>query len=97
MTPWLAQMALFACGVYVGLRLVAAAYRPRDLWYTIGTAWPLALRGIVGWAAAAAVPAALLEGRWRASFLRGMLAFLLFHAALYVLFRLALRKPRGQG
>lgn len=93
MTAWLADAALFAGGVYLCLRLIAAAYRLLDLWYTIRTAYPAVLRGILGWGGAAAATAAVLEGRHRLAFLLGLLAFLLFYLSLYRLRHLVLRKP----
>jgi len=92
-TAWLADAALFACGVYVCLRLIAASYRVLDLWYTIRTAWPAAVRGVLAWGAAAAAPAVWLDGRRRAAFLLGMLAFLAFYLSLYVLRHLVVRRP----
>jgi hypothetical protein len=90
---WLADAALFACGVYLCLRLIAACYRVIDLWYTIRTAYPQVIRGILGWAGAVTVLAASLDGRHRGAFLFGLLAFLLFYLSLYALRHLVVRKP----
>jgi len=87
----LADVALFACGLYVGLRLIAAGYRILDLWYTIGTAYPKVIRGILGWGGLATARA--LGGPRRAAFLVGMLAFLLFYLSLYALRYLVVRRP----
>lgn len=90
---WLADVALFLCGTYLGMRTIAAAYRLLDLWYTIGTAYPRVLRGILGWGGTTAAIAALTGAHHRKSFLCGLLAFLLFYLSLFVLRRLLLRKP----
>ena len=88
-----ADVALFLCGLYVCLRLIAAAYRILDLWYTIGTAYPQVVRGILGWGGAAAAAIVWLGDGRRKAFLLGLLAFLLFYLSLYVLRYLVLRKP----
>ena len=93
MTAWLADAALFVAGVYLCLRLIAALYRPLDLWYTIRTAYPRALRGILGWGGAVAVLVVVLDGRHRNAFLLGLSAFLLFYLSLYVLRHLVVRRP----
>jgi hypothetical protein len=92
-TAWLADAALFACGVYVCARLIAAAYGVLDLGYTIRTAYPRVIRGIAGWGGAALVLALSLGGPRRAAFLLGMLAFLAFYLSLYLLRYLVVRKP----
>jgi hypothetical protein len=89
----LAEAALFLCGAYLGMRTIAAAFRVIDLWYTIRTAYPQVLRGILGWGGASVVLAALAGGQHRNAFLYGMLAFLLFYLSLYLLRHLVLRKP----
>jgi len=89
----LADVALFACGLYVSLRLIAAGYRILDLWYTIGTAYPKVIRGILGWGGLATALALALGGPRRAAFLLGMLAFLLFYLSLYALRYLVVRRP----
>jgi hypothetical protein len=92
-TAWLTDAALFACGVYLCLRLIAASYRILDMWYTIRTAYPVVVRGIVAWGGGAVILAMLLAPPRRATFLLGMLAFLLFYLSLYVLRHLILGKP----
>lgn len=89
---WMAQAALFLAGMYVGMRAIAACYRVLDLWYTIRTAYPAVLRGLLGWSGMMAALAVLLGGR-RTAFLGGALAYLLFYLGLYVLRPLVLRKP----
>jgi hypothetical protein len=92
-TAWLTDAVLFACGAYLCLRLIAAAYRFIDLWYTIRTAYPTVVRGILAWGGVVAALAALLDGRRRTAFLVGMLAFLLFYLSLYALRHLVIRRP----
>jgi len=93
MTSWLAHAVLVACGVYLSMRLIAAAYRMIDLWYTIPTAYPAVMRGIVAWGGAAGLLAILLHGSYRSAFLAGMLAFVFFYLSLYVLRYLVVRRP----
>lgn len=75
----------FLAGILLGIRLVAALYAPIDLWYTIRTAWPVALRRVVGWSGATVVALLLLGGGWRWAFLAGMALSLLVHVATWFL------------
>ena len=93
MMSWLADAALFACGLHVCMRLIAAAYRGIDLWYTIRIAYPAVVRGLLAWGGAAGALAILLDGSHRAAFLSGMTAFLVFYSSLYVLRYLVMRRP----
>ena len=93
MTSWLILAVLVACGVYLSMRLIAAAYRVMDLWYTIRTAYPAVMRGIAAWGGAAGVLAILLHGSHRAALLAGMLGFVVFYLSLYVLRYLVVRRP----
>lgn len=90
---WIASGALFLSGAYLGMRVIAAVYRVVDLWYTIATAYPRVIRGILGWGGTTLASAALLGDRHRQAFLCGLAAFLLFYLSLYVLRHLLLRKP----
>lgn len=90
---WLPGTVLFLCGAYLSMRTIAAAYRALDLWYTIRTAYPGVVRGILGWGGTSAVMGVLAGDRHRATFLCGMLAFLLFYLSLYALRHVVLRKP----
>jgi hypothetical protein len=85
----------FAAGILLGIRFVAALYAPIDLWYTIRTAWPVALRRVVGWSAAAAAALLLLPaGGLRWALAAGMALSLLIHVATWFLVsRLLSGKP----
>ena len=94
----LASAGLFAIGVYVSIRVLAALYRIADLWYRIGADWPRVARGIIGWGGAALAVAFIAEGGRRTAFLWGMAGYAVFHAVLhvatraYVLMRLRARR-----
>lgn len=74
----------FTAGFVIGTRLLAALYAPRDLWYTIRTAWAVALRRIALWAAVTAV-ALWMAGGYRRAFLLGMAVHLAVHVLSWVL------------
>ena len=80
----LASAGLFAIGVYVSIRVLAALYRIADLWYRIGTDWPRVARGIVAWGGAALAVALLAEDGRRAAFLCGLAGYAVLHVVLYV-------------
>ena len=88
----LISTTLFLLGVYLSMRVIAALYRILDLWYTIGTAYPKVVRGILGWAGATVAITVLVSDRHRPAFLWGLAAFVAFYLSLYVLVRLFLRK-----
>ena len=89
----LISTALFLLGVYLSIRVIAALYGIIDLWYTMGTAYPKVVRGILGWGGTSAAIAVLLGDHHRKAFLWGLLAFLLFYLSLYGLRHLFLRRP----
>jgi hypothetical protein len=90
---WIADGALFLCGAYLCMRTLAAVYRILDLWYTIGTAYPRVVRGLLGWGGASAASVAFAGNRHRGALVGGLLAFLIFHFSLYALRHLVVRKP----
>lgn len=79
------QVASFALGVYLSIRMIAALYAVIDLWYAIGIAYPGVIRGILGWGAAIPASAWLLDPPYRTALAWGLLAFLLFYLSLYVI------------
>ena len=92
----LLQAASFTLGMYLSLRMIAALYRIIDLWYTIGTAYPRVIRGILVCGAMILAIGWLLDRLYRTAFVSGLLAYLLFYLSLYLLryvvFR-ALQRP----
>ena len=89
----LVAIALFLLGLYFSLRTIAALYRILDVWYTIGTAYPKVIRGVLGWGGSTLAIAMCLGVRQRPAFLWGLGAFLAFYLSLFALRHLALRKP----
>ena len=85
----------FVAGILLGIRLLAALYAPIDLWYTIRTAWPVAVRRVVGWSATTAAALLLLPaGGLRGALAAGMVLSLLMHlGAWFVAFRLFPEPP----
>lgn len=81
----LVAFALFALGVQLAIRTMAAFYRIVDLWYTIGTAYPRVLLGILGWGGATVAIAVLLPQALRPAFLLGLLSFVGFYLSLYLI------------
>ena len=87
----LATAALFAAGVYLSIRLLAALYRIADLRYRIGTDWPRVAGGIAAWGGAALL-IALAAGPRRQAFLWGLAGYAAFHALLHVATRVYVRR-----
>lgn len=86
----LAAAVLFALGVYLSIRVLAAFYRIADLWYRIGTDWPRVAGGIAVWGGAALL-IALAAGQRRAAFVWGFATYAAFHALLHVATRVYVR------
>jgi hypothetical protein len=76
---------VFVAGLLLGVRVLAALYAPVDLWYTIGTAWPVALGRIVGWGGLTAAVLLTLRGEARWALAAGLGASLLLHVAAWAL------------
>jgi hypothetical protein len=85
--------AVFALGVWLSMRLVAAFYRIIDLWYTIGTRWLGVTVGIVVWSGLTIAVALMLHGPHRAAFLAGLVSFVVFYPSLYVLRNVSVKRP----
>jgi hypothetical protein len=79
----LGQLAAFALGIWLSIRLIAAVYGILDLWYTIGTAYPRVVRGILAWGGAIVAVAWLLGPPFRAAFGSGLLAFGIFYVSIF--------------
>ena len=76
----------FLAGILLGIQLLAALYAPVDLWYTIRTAWPVALRRVVGWSAATVAALLLLPmGGLRWALVAGMGLYLVVHVGMWFL------------
>lgn len=81
----LLAVPLFLLGMHLSMRTIAALFRILDLWYTIGTAWPQVVRGLLGWGGGTIATAALLPERLRPAFLWGLATFLGFFLSAYVI------------
>ena len=86
---------VFLAGLVIGVRMLAALYAPIDLWYTIRTAWPVAVRRIVGWAVVTAAALLLTDGGCRWALLAGLGVTLLLHVGAWVAISVA--SPRRPG
>lgn len=69
------QIALFLSGMYIAMRMIAALFRIVDLWYTVNTAYPRMIRGVLGWGAVMVIMIVILGGILRTSFLSGVAVF----------------------
>ena len=95
----LIAITMFALGVYLSMRTIAAFHRIIDLWYTIKTAYLKATRGILGWGGTTVAIAALLTDRVSPAFYWGLAAYLGFYlvvACSYFVWHLVLRKGESK-
>ncbi len=84
----LLQIAAFALGSYLSIRMIVALHGIADLWFMIDKAWPRVLAGILAWGATIAVIAWLMDRPYQAAFVCGLLIYLLFYLSLLPLVRL---------
>lgn len=77
--------AVFALGMYLAIRMLAALYAIIDLRYTMRTAYPRVVRGVLGWGATVLAIAWLLERHYRIALVAGLVTFVLFYVSLYLL------------
>lgn len=87
MTPLL-QVAAFALGTYLSIRMIVALHGIADLWYMIDKAWPRVLAGVLAWGAVIGVIAWLMDRPYQAAFVWGLLIYLVFYLSLLPLVRL---------
>ena len=78
----LLQLASFALGVYLAIRMIAALHGPVDVWRLIDRAWPRVLADILVWGAAIAVIAWLMQGPYRSALVWGLSIYLVFYLSL---------------
>lgn len=88
-----AGVLLFAVGVHLSLRTIAALHRVIDLWYTMGTVWPRVLRGIAAWGGAIVLLSVFLPPAVRAPLLWGCGAYLASYLILAVLRHAVIPNP----
>lgn len=87
----LAAAALFAVGVFLSIRVLAALYRIKDLQYRMRTDWPRVAGGIAVWGGGALL-AALVAGDGRGAFVWGFATYAAFHALVDVAARVYVRR-----
>jgi hypothetical protein len=84
----LLQIAAFALGCYLSIRMIVALHGIADLWFMIDKAWPRVLADVLAWGATIGVIAWLLDGTYQTAFVWGLLTYLLFYLSLLPLARL---------
>jgi len=84
----LLQIAAFALGTYLSIRMIVALHGIADLWFMIDKAWLRVLASILAWGAAIGVIAWLMERPYQAAFVWGLLIYLVFYLSLLPLVRL---------
>ncbi len=84
----LLQIAAFALGSYLSIRMIVALHGIADLWFMIDKAWPRVLSGVLVWGAAIGVIAWLMARPYQAAFVWGLLTYLVFYLSLLPLARL---------
>lgn len=84
----LLQIAAFALGTYLSIRMIAALHGIADFWYMIDKAWLHVLAGVLAWGATIGVIAWLIARPYQAAFTWGLLTYLVFYLSLLPLARL---------
>jgi len=84
----LLQIAAFALGTYLSIRMIVALHGIADLWFMIDKAWPRVLTGVFAWGAVIGVVAWLMDEAYRTALAWGLLTYLVFYLSLLPLARL---------
>lgn len=83
----LLQLAAFALGVYLAIRMIAALYGAVDVWHMIGKAWPRVVADVLVWGVSAGVIAWLLDETYRGALVWGLSIYLAFYLSIWPLAR----------
>ena len=93
----LLQLAAFALGAYLSIRIIAALHGAVDLWYHIEAMCPRVIAAIVVWEAMVLACLWLLELPYQTAFLWGFGVYLLFYLSLLPLVGLYVGRMRRHG
>ena len=88
------QIAAFALGTYLSIRMIVALHGIADLWYMIAKAWPRIVADILVWVVAIGVITWLMDGAYRTALIWGLSAYLVFYLSLLPLMRLYVTRRR---
>ena len=84
----LLQVAAFALGTYLSIRMIVALHGIADFWFMIDRAWLRVSAGVLGWGATIGIIALLMSWPYQAAFAWGLLTYLVFYLSLLPLARL---------
>ncbi len=90
----LLQVAAFALGSYLSIRMIAALHGPVDVWHMLDQAWPRAVAGVLVWGLTIGVIAWLMPRPYQTALVWGLLAYLVFYLSLLPLMRLYVARRR---
>ena len=88
---WALHATIFALGICLSIRIIAALHGIIDFWHAIGTEYPRVIRGILGWGIMTLAIGWLVEGSYWTALVSGLSAYFLFYLSLYPLWLLLLR------
>jgi hypothetical protein len=91
------QIAAFALGAYLSIRMIASLYAIIDLWYAMEREYARVLAGILRWAAAILAPLWLFAPPYRSALGWGLSSFAVFYSSLFVIRYPVLRALRRSG
>lgn len=87
----LIKIVVFILGIYLSMRTIAAFYGIIDFWYTIKTAYPKVIRGILVWGIITICLAMLLDN-YRHAFLWGLVTYVFIYLFSYLPNRILLAR-----
>lgn len=91
----LLQLAAFALGAFLSIRMIAALHGAVDLWYDIKAMYPRVIGQIVVWEVTILASLWLLEIPYQTAFLWGFGIYLLFYLSLLPSVGLVLGRMRS--
>ena len=81
------EIAAFALGIWLSIRMIAALHGIIDFWYMIGKAYPRVAVRILGWSSSILLMVFLLDRPYQTAFVWGAVVFLCFYLSLFPIWR----------
>lgn len=78
----LLHFAVFALGVYLAIRVIAALYGIIDVWHMRAQAWPRFVANVFGWIIVTGIVAWLMHGTYRSALVWGLSIYLAVYLSI---------------
>ena len=90
----LLQLAAYALGIYLSIRMIAALHGLVDVWCVIDKAWRRTVADILVWGITIGVIVCLMDGTYLTALVWGLSIYFVFYLSLLPLMRLYVARRR---